>query len=260
MPHPNGVPGIQGCRTFCIVRILFRNRSEQNQSLRPLYKGKQGQLLYFAPINTGNYRWFSKVYDGLAKLGIPGNVWRLSHHELIAHLPDQGVVWVIGTGTGVALKAMPLSLQIVSVDASADMERRARQSLSKHKVHFVRSSMQELDMRGLPTPDAIVFPYLLQLVEPEVWLEFERKLQALGHSKHPNLYVLDFVHPPQQRVWQRMYTALLLSFYAWASGQKVHQLNDWFALLEAHGYQTRVRRTWLQGLVEFRLLQASQRL
>jgi len=211
-------------------------------------------LFYFAPINTGNYRWFSKVYDGLAKLGIPGNVWRRSHRELIAHLPDRGVVWVIGTGTGVALKDLSKSLEIVSVDASAEMERKARQSLSKHKVQFVWSSVQELDMTGLPIPDAIVFPYLLQLVEAEVWLEFERKLQAMRLTKHPDLYVLDFVQPPQHRVWQRLYTALLLSFYAWASGQKVHQLNDWFALLEAHGYQTRIRRTWLQGIVEFRQL------
>ena len=170
------------------------------------------------------------------------------------------MVWVIGTGTGEALKSLSKSLKIVSVDASADMERRARKSLSNHKVQFIQSAMQELDITGLPVPDAIVFPYLLQLIEPEAWLEFERKLQTLGHSEHPNLYVLDFVHLPQQGAWQRMYTALLLSFYAWASGQKVHQLNDWFALLEGYGYQTRVRRTWLQGLVEFRVLQASQRL
>jgi ubiquinone/menaquinone biosynthesis C-methylase UbiE len=211
-------------------------------------------MLYFAAINTGNYRWFSRVYDGLARLGVPGGVWRRSHQELLHHVPKQGVIWVIGTGTGEALKAMHNDLQIVSIDASIDMERRARRALSDRNVQFVNAAFQELDMTGLPIPNAIVFPYLLQLVEPAAWLEFERKLKALGPSKHPRLFVLDFVHLPHPRVWQRLYTALLLSFYAWASGQRVHQLNDWFATLESTGYHTLSRQTWLQGLVEFRLL------
>jgi len=195
------------------------------------------------------------VYDGLAKLGIPGDVWRLSHNELIAHLPYQGVVWVIGTGTGVALKAMPLSLQIVSVDASVQMERRAQKALCQHRVLFVRASMQELDMEGLPSPDAIVFPYLLQLVEPEAWRTFEDKIRALNLPKWPGLYVLDFFNPPRQRFWHRLYIPVLLNLYAWASGQRVHQLNDWFAILEDGAYDSLHSQTWLQGLVEFRVLQ-----
>jgi len=195
------------------------------------------------------------VYDGLAKLGIPGDVWRLSHNELIAHLPYQGVVWVIGTGTGVALKAMPLSLQIVSVDASVQMERRAQKALCQHRVLFVRASMQELDMAGLPSPDAIVFPYLLQLVEPEAWRTFEDKIRALNLPKWPGLYVLDFFNPPRQRFWHRLYIPVLLNLYAWASGQRVHQLNDWFAILEDGAYDSLHSQTWLQGLVEFRVLQ-----
>ena len=195
------------------------------------------------------------MYDGLAKLGIPGDVWRLSHNELIAHLPYQGVVWVIGTGTGVALKAMPLSLQIVSVDASVQMERRAQKALCQHRVLFVRASMQELDMEGLPSPDAIVFPYLLQLVEPEAWRTFEDKIRALNLPKWPGLYVLDFVNPPRQRFWHRLYIPVLLNLYAWASGQRVHQLNDWFAILEDGAYDSLHSQTWLQGLVEFRVLQ-----
>lgn len=212
-------------------------------------------MSYFAAIDTGNYRWFSKVYDGLARLGVPFGVWRRSHQELINHLPSSGVVWVFGTGTGTALKQMPKALNIVSIDASAEMEKRARKSLSEHKVQFVQASMQELDMKGLPRPDAIVFPYLLQLIKPEVWLDFDRKLQALNLPKRPNLCVLDFVNPPVQRFWQRLYVPFLLRFYAWACGQKVAQLNDWFALLESAGYHTLANRTWLQGLVEFRLLE-----
>lgn len=194
------------------------------------------------------------MYDGLARLGVPFGVWRRSHRELIHHLPSSGVVWVIGTGTGTALKAMPKDLQIVSIDASAEMERRARKSLSENRVQYVQASMQELDMPELPRPDAIVFPYLLQLIEPAVWLDFDRKLQALKLPKPPNLYVLDFVNPPSQRAWQRLYIPVLLRFYAWASGQKVARLNDWFAVLDSAGYHTLQDRTWLQGLVEFRLL------
>jgi ubiquinone/menaquinone biosynthesis C-methylase UbiE len=212
-------------------------------------------MLYFANINTGNYKWFSRVYDGLASLGVPLGVWRRSHQELIQHLPLSGVVWVIGTGTGTALKAIPKDLQIVSIDASIAMEQRARKTLRQHSVQFVKASMQELDMPELPRPDAIVFPYLLQLIEPVVWLDFDRKLQALKLPKPPNLYVLDFVNPPVQRFWQRLYIPVLLGFYAWASGQKVARLNDWFALLESAGYHTLKGRTWLQGLVEFRILE-----
>lgn len=211
-------------------------------------------MLYFANINTGNYKWFSRVYDGLARLGVPLGVWRRSHLELIHHLPSSGVVWVVGTGTGTALKTMPKDLQIVSIDASIAMEQRARKTLRQHSVQFVKASMQELDMSGLPIPDAIVFPYLLQLVEPEHWRIFEDKIKALNLPKWPALYVLDFFHPPRPRFWHRLYVPLLLRFYGWASGQHVAKLNDWFSILQADGYRTRKSQTWLQGLVEFRLL------
>ena len=195
------------------------------------------------------------AYDGLARLGVPLGVWSRSHRELIKHLPSSGVVWVIGTGTGTALKAMSPSLQIVSIDASVQMERRAQKALCQHRVLFVRASMQELDMEGLPSPDAIVFPYLLQLVEPEAWRTFEDKIRALNLPKWPGLYVLDFFNPPRQRFWHRLYIPVLLNLYTWASGQRVHQLNDWFAILENGAYDSLHSQTWLQGLVEFRVLQ-----
>lgn len=217
------------------------------------------RFLYFAAINSGNYKRFSKVYDGLARLGVPLNVWQRSHHQLIKHLPPNGVLWVVGAGTGTALKGMPKALNIVSVDASAHMEAKARRAFAHHQVLFVQDSFQELDLTLLPKPDAILFPYFLQMVKFADWQSFERKLAALKLSKSPELYVLDFVTPPELRIWHRMYIPVLLGFYAWASGQSAHRLSDWFAYLDGRGYRTLFRRTWLQGLVEFRRLQPFER-
>ncbi|MFM1898745.1 MAG: hypothetical protein RL577_985 [Bacteroidota bacterium] len=217
------------------------------------------RFLYFAAINSGDYKRFSKVYDGLARLGVPLNVWKRSHSQLIKQLPQTGVLWVFGSGTGTALKGIPKSLQIVSVDASAHMEVKARKAFAHHQVLFVQDLFQELDLMNLPKPDAILFPYFLQMVEFADWQNFEAKLAALKLSKSPEFYVLDFVAPPELRIWQRMYIPVLLGFYAWASGQSANRLSEWFAYLDGRGYRTLFRRTWLQGLVEFRRLQASER-
>ncbi|MFF8449696.1 methyltransferase domain-containing protein [Streptomyces leeuwenhoekii] len=137
------------------------------------------------------------AYDRLVALN-PGYHGQLRRSARRLGLPDGGSgcrVLDLGCGTGASTAALAATLpgaDIVGVDASAGMLRRARAKPWPDRVRFVHAPAEELSRAGVSGPfDAVFAAYLFRnLADPDAVLGTVRGLLAPGGRLAVHEYAL----------------------------------------------------------------------
>ncbi|WP_400191835.1 methyltransferase domain-containing protein [Hymenobacter sp. B81] len=194
-------------------------------------------------------------YDPLARFVFGRTLLRAQQAVLLAGLPPAAArVLFIGGGTGrvlpEVLRRCP-GAQVLYVEASAEMLRRARRHLRRElpeaaaRVTFVHGT--EADLPPSPPCDALLAFFLFDLFPAP---ELAALLKRLHPHTHPGTRWLLADFAPPRRRWQRGLHALMYRFFGLASGVAARQLPDVATALHRLGLQRRWQQLWVDGLVE----------
>jgi hypothetical protein len=185
------------------------------------------------------------------------HAWRDSQKALTEHLPDEGVIWIIGTGSGAFLKTLESKCHFVSIDPSHKMTRLARKNLWHLDVHYVQNRHDQLNFRELPAPDVIVCPFFLQLLQSKDFLKWHKDLRYHFPKQMTYWLYTDFEIPQSNlhRFWQWPYLYVMFIFLWITTGKPVFRLSDWPKILQSINYQCIESKSFAHGLVWMRVFQ-----
>lgn len=210
-------------------------------------------------IRVPNYNIIAPFYDWLARIFIPFNVWTEAHQEILAHIPTEGVVWIMGTGSGSFLREYKGKAHFISIDPSDKMTHLARKNLWDLDVKYVLRRHDDIPMGELTAPDVIICPFFMQLLKPHDFIAWHNNLASHYPSKTFKWLYVDFERPAISLhwLWQVPYLISMFLFMWVMTGKAIFRLKDWNKIFRSLQYKEMVSKTWASNMIWFRYLENS---
>lgn len=211
-------------------------------------------------IRTPNYNILAPFYDWLARIFIPSDAWRKAHQAILKQIPSEGVVWILGTGSGAFLREYKGKAHFVSIDPSEKMTRLAKKHLRHLNVQYIQKRHADISFNELAPPDVIISPFFMQLLRSDEFISWHKKLLSQYPKQEWKWFYTDFEWPKKSLhwLWQVPYLISMLLFMWIMTGKAIFRIKSWNATFSSQNYQALDSEVWANGLVWFRHYQKSR--
>lgn len=204
-----------------------------------------GRLLCFSCMPSFDNVAF--CYDFLSGL-VFGRKLARSQTALMALLPENAHILIIGGGTGKILNSLLACKQVKQIDfveASEKMLRKASRKCSHTAVHFVHGSENGL---AASVYDVVITPYFLDLFEGKyltsVIGKINRSLKKEGYWLYSDFYIDE--NPP---FWQNALIKFMYQFFRLFCGIQARQLQVPDAVLGAVGLELQTEKFFMKKFI-----------
>lgn len=183
-------------------------------------------------MKKNNFDTIAWCYDFLGRLVFGKNLLTAQCYFMDQLQPANSVL-ILGGGTGKIMSAIIKhnpSIKITFIDASEEMIKRARQSVTSSKVNWICGTEEDIPHTSY---DVIITPFFLDLFSEtylkKIFSTLDGKLNDSG-----SWIVTDFV---KEAWWHRIYLKIMYWFFKITCNLETTHLPDWQSRITKAGYQ-----------------------
>jgi ubiquinone/menaquinone biosynthesis C-methylase UbiE len=199
---------------------------------------------------TSSYNRIAPFYDGLAKM-IFGNTIMDSQKFLIAAIPPNSAVLIIGGGTGWILeeiaKIHSKGLKITYIELSEKMIKLSeRKDFGENKVFFINQAIQDVVLNE--TFDVVITPFVIDNFSTATADVLFKKIDKSLVSDAIWLFA-DFQIGETNTLWKKAFLKLMYIFFKISCNIQATHLPDTSALFEKYGFEEVTSKTFFKDFM-----------